>query len=123
MVLATSIAESSLTIEGVRAVVDSGMARVPVQDATSGLTRLDTLPASLASADQRRGRAGAFPNHVRLTLSLLVRVFIIISIIVILIVTGPANPKHEAVGIICAPTLFHGLSLVTPSALHESLIK
>lgn len=71
VVLATSIAESSLTIEGVRAVVDSGMARVPVQDATSGLTRLDTVPASLASADQRRGRAGAFPNHARLTMSLL----------------------------------------------------
>lgn len=59
MVLATSIAESSLTIEGVRAVVDSGHARVPVQDDDSGLTRLATVPASLASVDQRRGRAGA----------------------------------------------------------------
>lgn len=59
MVLATSLAESSLTIEGVRAVVDSGHARVPVQDDGSGLTRLATVPASLASVDQRRGRAGA----------------------------------------------------------------
>ena len=59
MVLATSIAESSLTIEGVRAVVDSGLSRVPVQDAASSLTSLVTVPASLASADQRRGRAGA----------------------------------------------------------------
>ncbi|BDA51196.1 probable pre-mRNA-splicing factor ATP-dependent RNA helica at N-terminal half [Coccomyxa sp. Obi] len=58
VVLATSIAESSLTIEGVRAVIDSGHARVPVQDDDSGLTRLATVPASLASVDQRRGRAG-----------------------------------------------------------------
>lgn len=59
VVLATNIAESSLTIEGVRAVVDSGVVRVPVQDEASGLTRLTTIPASRNSVDQRRGRAGA----------------------------------------------------------------
>jgi hypothetical protein len=60
VVLATSIAESSLTIEGVRCVVDCGLARVPVQDPVSGLTqgRLSTVPVSKASAEQRRGRAG-----------------------------------------------------------------
>ena len=63
VVLATSIAESSLTVEGVRAVVDSGKARVPVQDDGTGLNRLVTVPASLASVDQRRGRAGALQLH------------------------------------------------------------
>ncbi|MGE0151655.1 MAG: ATP-dependent helicase HrpB [Reyranellaceae bacterium] len=58
VVLATSIAETSLTIEGVRVVVDAGLARKPVFDPRSGLTRLETVKASLASADQRRGRAG-----------------------------------------------------------------
>jgi ATP-dependent helicase HrpB len=58
IVLATSIAETSLTIEGVRIVVDSGLARVPVYAADAGLTRLETIRVSRASADQRRGRAG-----------------------------------------------------------------
>jgi ATP-dependent helicase HrpB len=58
IVLATTIAETSLTIEGIRVVVDSGWARGPRFDPVSGLTRLTTLPASQASAEQRRGRAG-----------------------------------------------------------------
>ena len=58
VVLATSIAETSLTIEGVRVVVDSGLARVPVYEPDVGLTRLTTARVSRASADQRRGRAG-----------------------------------------------------------------
>ena len=58
VVLATSIAETSLTIEGVRVVVDAGLARVPRYDPASGLTRLATVRVSRASADQRRGRAG-----------------------------------------------------------------
>ncbi|KMO36003.1 ATP-dependent helicase [Methylobacterium variabile] len=58
VVLATSIAETSLTIEGVRVVVDSGLARVPVYEPDLGLTRLVTHRASRASVDQRRGRAG-----------------------------------------------------------------
>ena len=58
VVLATSIAETSLTIEGVRIVVDSGLARVPLYEPGLGLTRLVTARASRASVDQRRGRAG-----------------------------------------------------------------
>jgi ATP-dependent helicase HrpB len=58
VVLATSIAETSLTIEGVRIVVDCGLARVPVFEPALGLTRLETVRVSRASADQRRGRAG-----------------------------------------------------------------
>src|SRR3954447_18652754 len=58
VVLATSIAETSLTIEGVRIVVDSGMARVPHYEPDIGLTRLETVRASRAAVDQRRGRAG-----------------------------------------------------------------
>jgi ATP-dependent helicase HrpB len=58
VVLATSIAETSLTIEGVRVVIDSGVARVPRYDPASGLTRLATVRVSRAAADQRRGRAG-----------------------------------------------------------------
>jgi len=58
VVLATDIAETSLTVEGVSLVVDAGLARKPVFDATTGLTRLETVPASRASADQRAGRAG-----------------------------------------------------------------
>ena len=58
IVLATSIAETSLTIEGVRVVIDSGLARVPVYEPDIGLTRLATVRVSRASADQRRGRAG-----------------------------------------------------------------
>src|SRR2546421_1551871 len=58
VVLATSIAETSLTIEGVRIVIDSGLARVPHYEPDMGLTRLETVRVSRASADQRRGRAG-----------------------------------------------------------------
>lgn len=58
VVLATSIAETSLTIEGVRIVVDSGQMRVPRFSPRSGMTRLETVRVSQASADQRRGRAG-----------------------------------------------------------------
>ena len=58
IVLATSIAETSLTIQGIRVVVDSGLQRMPRFDSRCGLTRLVTLPVSRASADQRRGRAG-----------------------------------------------------------------
>ncbi|MBI5549902.1 MAG: ATP-dependent helicase HrpB [Desulfobacterales bacterium] len=58
IVLATSIAETSLTIEGIRVVVDSGLARAPRFDPRAAMTRLVTLPVSQAAADQRRGRAG-----------------------------------------------------------------
>jgi ATP-dependent helicase HrpB len=58
VVLATSIAETSLTIEGVRVVVDCGLARVPRFEPGVGLTRLETVRVSRAAADQRRGRAG-----------------------------------------------------------------
>lgn len=58
IVLATDIAETSLTVAGVRIVVDAGQARRPRYDARTGLTRLQTGPASKASADQRTGRAG-----------------------------------------------------------------
>jgi ATP-dependent helicase HrpB len=58
IVLATSIAETSLTIEGVRVVVDSGLMRVPRFEPDIGLTRLETVRVSRANADQRRGRAG-----------------------------------------------------------------
>ena len=58
VVLATPIAETSLTIEGIRIVVDSGLMRVPRFDPRSGMTRLVTAKVSQASAEQRRGRAG-----------------------------------------------------------------
>ncbi len=58
IVLATSLAETSLTIDGVRIVVDSGLARVPRYEPDLGLTRLETVRVSRAAADQRRGRAG-----------------------------------------------------------------
>jgi ATP-dependent helicase HrpB len=58
VVLATSIAETSLTIEGVRVVIDSGLSRVPRYEPDIGLTRLETVRVSRAAADQRRGRAG-----------------------------------------------------------------
>ncbi|MBN8533294.1 MAG: ATP-dependent helicase HrpB [Rhizobiales bacterium] len=58
IVLATSIAETSITIEGVRIVIDSGLARVPRYEPDLGLSRLETVRVSRASADQRRGRAG-----------------------------------------------------------------
>ena len=58
VVLATSIAETSLTIEGVRVVVDAGLSRVPRFSPRTGMTRLATVRVSRASAEQRRGRAG-----------------------------------------------------------------
>ncbi|HEV8218460.1 MAG TPA: ATP-dependent helicase HrpB [Gemmatimonadaceae bacterium] len=58
IVLATSIAETSLTIDGVRVVIDTGFSRVPRFDPATGMTRLETVRVSKASADQRRGRAG-----------------------------------------------------------------
>ena len=58
VILATPIAETSLTIEGVRVVIDSGYARIPQFDPGTGLTRLVTTRIARASADQRAGRAG-----------------------------------------------------------------
>jgi len=58
VVLATSIAETSLTIEGVRVVIDSGLSRMPRYEPDVGLTRLETVRVARAAADQRRGRAG-----------------------------------------------------------------
>jgi ATP-dependent helicase HrpB len=58
VVLATDIAETSLTVAGVTVVVDAGLARQPVNDARTGMTTLRTVAASRASADQRAGRAG-----------------------------------------------------------------
>ena len=58
IVLATSIAETSLTIEDVRVVIDAGLTRAPRFSPRSGMTRLETLRVSQASAEQRRGRAG-----------------------------------------------------------------
>jgi ATP-dependent helicase HrpB len=58
VVLATSIAETSITIDGVRVVIDCGLARVPRFEPDVGVTRLETVRVSRAAADQRRGRAG-----------------------------------------------------------------
>lgn len=58
IVLASAIAQTSLTIEGVRVVIDSGLSRVPKYEPQTGLTRLETVRVSRAAADQRRGRAG-----------------------------------------------------------------
>jgi ATP-dependent helicase HrpB len=58
LVLATSVAETSLTIDGVRVVLDGGLSRVPRFEPSSGLTRLATVRVSRSSAEQRRGRAG-----------------------------------------------------------------
>lgn len=58
IVLATSIAETSITIDGVRIVIDSGLQRLPVFEPSTGMTRLETVRVSQASADQRAGRAG-----------------------------------------------------------------
>ncbi|MAW87010.1 MAG: ATP-dependent helicase HrpB [Phyllobacteriaceae bacterium] len=58
VVLATSIAETSITIDGVRIVIDSGLSRQPVFEPATGITRLETVKVSRASADQRAGRAG-----------------------------------------------------------------
>lgn len=64
VVLATSIAESSLTVEGIKIVVDSGLMRVPKFSPKTGMSRLETVPVSAASADQRRGRAGRLASGV-----------------------------------------------------------
>jgi ATP-dependent helicase HrpB len=58
VILATSIAETSLTIQGIKVVIDCGYSRVPRYDVRSGLTRLETVRVTLDSADQRAGRAG-----------------------------------------------------------------
>ena len=58
IVLATNVAESSVTLPGIRTVIDSGLAREPRFDPNSGFTRLETVTISQASADQRAGRAG-----------------------------------------------------------------
>lgn len=58
VILATSIAETSLTIDGVRVVIDSGLARIPHFDPRRGMSGLITVPVSVATADQRRGRCG-----------------------------------------------------------------
>lgn len=58
IVLSTSIAETSLTIDGIRIVIDSGLMRVSKFDVGSGMARLITIPVNQATADQRRGRAG-----------------------------------------------------------------
>jgi ATP-dependent helicase HrpB len=58
VVLSTSLAETSITIDGVRVVIDSGLQRLPVYEASTGITRLETVRVSRASADQRAGRAG-----------------------------------------------------------------
>ncbi|WP_395448830.1 ATP-dependent helicase HrpB [Aminobacter sp. UC22_36] len=58
VVLATAIAETSITIDGVRVVIDSGLSRLPKYEPANGLTRLETVRASRAAADQRAGRAG-----------------------------------------------------------------
>ncbi|MFN2365707.1 MAG: helicase-related protein, partial [Desulfurivibrionaceae bacterium] len=64
LILATPIAETSLTIEGITTVVDSGLLKSPRFDPASGLTRLETIPISKGSAEQRAGRAGRLgPGH------------------------------------------------------------
>ena len=64
VVLATNVAESSVTLPGVRVVIDSGLAREPRYDPNSGFTRLDVVPIAQASADQRAGRAGRVADGV-----------------------------------------------------------
>ena len=64
VVLATAIAETSLTIEGVRIVIDAGLMRLPRYSPRTGMTRLETVRVSQASADQRRGRAGRLESGV-----------------------------------------------------------
>jgi ATP-dependent helicase HrpB len=64
LILATPIAETSLTIEGITTVVDTGLVKAPRFDPASGLTHLETIPISKASAEQRAGRAGRLaPGH------------------------------------------------------------
>jgi len=64
IVLASAIAETSLTIEGIRIVIDSGLIRIPLFDSNTGMTQLKTLPVSQANADQRCGRAGRLQEGV-----------------------------------------------------------
>lgn len=64
IVLATAIAETSLTIEGIRVVVDGGQSRNPRFDPQSGMTRLFTEPVTLAGATQRQGRAGRMESGI-----------------------------------------------------------
>lgn len=64
IVLASAIAETSLTIEGIRIVIDSGLNRIPRFDSNTGMTQLKTLPVSQANADQRCGRAGRLQEGV-----------------------------------------------------------
>jgi ATP-dependent helicase HrpB len=64
IVLATSIAETSLTIQGIKTVVDAGLSRVPRFDPRSGLTRLETTRVTRDAADQRAGRAGRLSEGV-----------------------------------------------------------
>ncbi len=68
IVLATSIAETSITIDGVRVVIDSGLSRVPKYEPATGLTRLETVRVSKASADQRAGRAGRTQSGIAIRL-------------------------------------------------------
>ncbi len=68
IVLATSIAETSITIDGVRIVVDSGLQRLPVFEPATGTTRLETVRVSRASADQRAGRAGRTESGIAIRL-------------------------------------------------------
>ena len=68
VVLATSIAETSITIDGVRVVIDSGLSRLPRFEPSSGLTRLETVRVSKASAAQRAGRAGRTQTGVAIRL-------------------------------------------------------
>ncbi len=64
IVLATTIAETSLTIDGIAAVIDTGLKRAPRFDPASGMTSLETVRVSQASAEQRKGRAGRLgPGH------------------------------------------------------------
>ena len=64
IVLATSIAETSLTIDGIRVVIDAGLSRLPRFDPRSGLSRLETIRVTQDSAEQRRGRAGRLESGV-----------------------------------------------------------
>jgi ATP-dependent RNA helicase HrpB len=64
IVLATAIAETSLTIEGIRIVIDAGLMRVPRFDVRSGMSRLVTIPVTRDTATQRRGRAGRLESGI-----------------------------------------------------------
>lgn len=68
VVLATSIAETSLTIEGIHIVIDSGLVRVPKFDPNSGMTKLETVKVTQDAADQRAGRAGRLGPGIALRL-------------------------------------------------------